>query len=271
MIKNLLNSNYKLSPVVKKTIQQADIIILFLDYDGTLAPIKKTPAQALPSAKLILLLNKLKSIEDINLFIVTGRSYKDILNLIGIPGINIISDHGLEFNYDNKKWVHNKIHLYSDALFAIKSKLKKSILLFKGAVIEEKKYSIALHYRNMISGNVSELKKIVENIIQPFSNKVKLTYGKKVIEIRPVIKWNKGLAVLKMLRILKLREGYYPCIYIGDDKTDEDAFKVLNNNQITIHVGKGKHSLAKFSLRNTKEVLFFLGIVYLIHSKRRQE
>jgi len=79
--------------------------------------------------------------------------------------------------------------------------------------------------------------------------------GKKLLELIPDVSWNKGKATLYILQ--RLKEDYLP-IYIGDDQTDETAFKALCRRGITIRVGKSKKTLADYYLKDHREVLRLL-------------
>ena len=131
--------------------------------------------------------------------------------------------------------------------------------------IEEVKTNIdtrtSVLFRNLKS--MKELiKKTISEIAAPHvkKGKIKINFGKKVIEIKPNVKWNKGKVVLWLLarQQFMLGDRKISPIYIGDDSTDEDAFKALKNKGLTIFVGKPRKSYAQFYLRDTGEVLKFL-------------
>ena len=104
------------------------------------------------------------------------------------------------------------------------------------------------------------MNRIFEKIVKPCvaSGSIKVTVGKKVLEIRPNLNWDKGKAVLWIINIIDPKKKL-TTVYIGDDQTDEDAFLALNSRGITVLVsGKRKRSKAKFFLRNIGEVKTFL-------------
>jgi trehalose-phosphatase len=264
----LLNQNGQVNSDLIKLLGIRNRIILFLDYDGTVTPIKKRPYLAVLSPNTKELLMNLRKCEDLSLFIITGRENNDIKEIIGIKDINIISNHGLQFNYHNKLWVHPETKHYTSTIKKVSSLINDILPRFPNTFIEDKKLSFTVHFRNTDKNSVPELKKTIVDVMQPYQEKLKILKGKKIIEIRPNIEWDKGRAVLKMLNILKLKEKKYICVYIGDDRTDENAFKVLNKNEITIHVGTNKRTQAKYYLRSTKEVYKFLEEIYLMQSER---
>jgi trehalose 6-phosphate phosphatase len=132
--------------------------------------------------------------------------------------------------------------------------LKNSFQRIPGVIVEDKLFTLSVHYRNLIRTPVNHVKKIVERAVRSFPNSCRITKGKKVIEIRPNVDWDKGHAVLKMLEILKLSSRPL-VVYIGDDRTDEDVFKcLLRSSAITIRVGRNNRSSAKYYVKNTAEV-----------------
>lgn len=130
-----------------------------------------------------------------------------------------------------------------------------------GAKVENNKFCISVHFRRVEEKNWSTLAEQVRSVMMEYP-KLKLTQGRKVLEIRPTIKWDKGKALEFLLESL----GFADCndvlpVYIGDDRTDEDAFKVLRDRGqgFGILVSKQpKETNASYSLREPKEVMHFL-------------
>jgi trehalose-phosphatase len=103
------------------------------------------------------------------------------------------------------------------------------------------------------SQNIPLVKKIFHAVINEFMEEKRLNVikGKKVIELTPNVSWNKGSAVLWILK--QLKDNCLP-IYIGDDQTDETAFKALRKKGITIRIGKSKKSFADYYLKGYWEI-----------------
>jgi alpha,alpha-trehalase len=113
---------------------------------------------------------------------------------------------------------------------------------------------VALHYRGVAAGRVDELKRRVDAVAASFSE-LRKTAGKKVIELRPDIPWDKGRAVLWILEALELTGADVLPLYIGDDITDDDAFRALAGIGIGVYVSNGAEpTLADYRLRSTGEV-----------------
>lgn len=237
-------------------------IMLFLDYDGTLVPIVRTPDKAVLCKETKGLLADLSRIRNCKLAIISGRDLKDIKGKVGIKGIVYAGNHG--FQIEGPKVKLNKIvpAKYKKNLEKIRNDLKKKLSSVKGVFIEDKRLSLSLHYRMVDRKEVHLVKNIFSEVANPYlvKNDIKINKGKKLLEVRPVVDWDKGKAVLWLLSKQKfiLEEDRMLPIYIGDDVTDEDAFKVLKNKGISIFVGKPGKSNADFYLKDTKEVKDFL-------------
>lgn len=245
-------------------------IILFLDYDGTLVPIKSKPSFAVLSASMHKLLKKLAIHSNISFIMVTGRSFPDIKKLMGIKKITYISNHGFQISGDKIKWIHPDAKCNISILKKIFLLLKNALRAFPESFVENKLLTLSIHYRNVRNDFIPFVEQIVTTTIQPFLKNINSTTGKKVIEIRPNINWNKGKSVLKVLALLQHRINKNSIVYIGDDKTDEDAFKALRNKAITIHIGSNMKTQAHYYLHNTKQVKTFLEMI-LLSSKNRNE
>ncbi|OGC04773.1 trehalose-phosphatase [candidate division WOR-1 bacterium RIFOXYA12_FULL_43_27] len=229
-------------------------LLLFLDYDGTLTPIVSDPMCAKLSPSRRKLLNKLSRHPKIKLVIISGRKLSVVRKLAGIGGIIYAGNHGLEILIGKSYWVHPSAEKFSPLLKKLSGELGRK-LLFRGVLVENKGLSISAHYRSLARKYFPAFKKEFERVIKPWKGKIKITRGKKVFEIRPPIKWDKGKAVKRIIG--KLKPGDYWPVYIGDDRTDEDAFRALKRKGLTVHVGDGK-TAAKKRVRDISAVYRYL-------------
>ncbi len=262
---------------VEKKVQSAERVFLFLDYDGTLVPIKSRPELAVLPISARKLIKKLSSLPKIYLAIVTGRSFKEIKDLIDIEGIIYIGNHGLEIECGSprpskwsgeKYWVHPATTQIRPMIKKILSDVKGFAKEIPGVLIEDKGLIVSIHYRLVTGKSAKEIRNIVSKIVSPYSKIFCIGRGKKVYEIRPIIDWNKGEAISKVSELLDSpRSGITNKtlrIYIGDDLTDEDAFKVLGKEEISVVVGNRENSSAQYFCRNSNEVYQFLSAAYQI-------
>jgi alpha,alpha-trehalase len=234
--------------------------VLFLDYDGTLTPIVNHPEEAQLSAytrKLLLQLSQ-KCI----VAIVSGRDRSEIESLINLPGLYYAGNHGLDITGPgNSIFVHPEVSTIQPYLSRAETYISESLSSIPGILIERKQFSIAVHYRLVNPEHVEKIKTELTSICDIITN-FKITAGKKVFEFQPDINWNKGEAVLwlieKILPVSKLSPDYM-FVYMGDDITDEDAFREIAEIGIPILVGShGALTTAKYHIENVSQTNEFL-------------
>jgi trehalose-phosphatase len=237
-------------------------IVLLLDYDGTLTPIVETPDRARIPRQNKRLLKELSTNPRCTLAIISGRGLKDIKKKVGLRNIIYSGNHGLQIEGPNIRFEAPVSPGYRTILQKIKSELRRRLSHIKGILLEDKGLSLALHYRLANKKEVPFVGETFYEVALPYLRlgKIKTETGKKVFEVRPPIEWNKGNAILWLLNKHKSALRHKPImpVYIGDDVTDEDAFRVLKNKGLTVFVGNPQKSDAKYYLKNTKEVSKFL-------------
>ena len=228
-------------------------IALFLDFDGTLVPIQKDPAQCFLPEKIRDQLKSLTRSDHCYLSVLSGRSLSDIKKRVGIRRIYYGGNHGLDISGPNIKYTHPKVILAKPIMDIAKRNLRKEIDDIDGAWLEDKKYTLSLHFRSVKKEDIFFAKRIFYKTVAELLDKKPLAVvkGKKVLELVPNVSWDKGSAALWILKELKVK-----CltIYIGDDQTDENAFKALHKKGINIRVGKSKKTLADYYLKGYWEI-----------------
>jgi trehalose 6-phosphate phosphatase len=230
---------------------------VFLDYDGTLTPIVARPELAVLSDEMRRTLEELAA--RLPTAIVSGRALADVRRLVGVEGLAYSGNHGFEI-----VTAAGDSHGYSkgrEALPAVASArelIGQRIQEIPEAWIEDKTYSLSVHFRQVAEERVVAVEQAVDAVLADLPQ-LRKHFGKKVFEIRPRIEWNKGKAVLFLLETLGLaHDGIVP-IYLGDDVTDEDAFRALSGPGLGVLVtDRPVPSAARFSLRDTGEVRRFL-------------
>lgn len=232
---------------------------LFLDFDGTIAPITPSPDKVRIPAETLGILEKMCEYQHVFVAIMTGRSFSDIKKIIPIKDIHFAANHGLEISGMKRGEIVPNASRLVRTVKKISDDLNKVLLTVPGAWVENKSLTASVHYRIVPSSHIAELNRLVGEITLRYIEEgtIKLTRGKKVIEIRPNIAWHKGKAVRWMQKnIAKKRASN---IYIGDDETDEDAFKALNP-AFTVKVAQDAkvETEAMYYVNNPTEVRFFL-------------
>uniref|UniRef100_A0A2C9WC31 Trehalose 6-phosphate phosphatase n=1 Tax=Manihot esculenta TaxID=3983 RepID=A0A2C9WC31_MANES len=221
-------------------------IAIFLDYDGTLSPIVVDPDQATMSDEMRSVVRNVAKY--FPTAIISGRSRDKVYELVGLTELYYAGSHGMDIMGPINRAVSNN---QPNCIKSIDQQ-GKEVNLFQPA----------REFIPMIDENWHTIAQCVHDILTQYP-RLRLTHGRKVLEIRPVIDWNKGRAVEFLLESLGLskRDDVLP-IYIGDDRTDEDAFKVLRerNQGYGILVScVPKETNAFYSLRDPIEVLQFLS------------
>src|SRR3989338_8317020 len=246
---------FKSLPEVKKKLLPADGCVLMLDFDGTLSPLAETPDQALLPKDAKEILKKMS--RRIPTAIVSGRSLADIRRRDGISGIIYVGNHGLEWQIGATRDTVKIPAAMVRALTATGARLNDLKERYPGVIVEDKGMTWSLHYRLVPQHRVKRILFELRAITKQFRkwHLLKIVEGKKVFEVRPDMHWNKGHWATFFYHTFGRRS--IP-IYIGDDFTDEDAFKMLKKG-ITVNVGKSKGSKAAYFCRTTKQVAEFLN------------
>lgn len=257
-------------------------IAIFLDYDGTLSPIVDDPDRALLSDAMR------SAVRNVAMYfptaIISGRSRHKVFELVGLTELYYAGSHGMDImgpvssntntlSDDHPNCVKStdqqgkELKLFQPAreflpmIDEVFRTLVENTKEFEGAKVENHKFCASVHYRNVDEKNWPLIAQCVHDILKEYP-RLRLTHGRRVLEVRPVIDWNKGKAVEFLLESLGLgsRDDVLP-IYIGDDRTDEDAFKILRegNKGYGILVSSApKETKAFYSVRDPSEVMEFL-------------
>ncbi|KAF3445792.1 hypothetical protein FNV43_RR10969 [Rhamnella rubrinervis] len=243
-------------------------IVMFLDYDGTLSPIVEDPDQAFMSNEMR------KAVRDVARYfptaIVSGRCRDKVYSFVKLAELYYAGSHGMDIKGPSKchKYKNeNEAVFYQPAseflpmiqeVYEILLEKTKSV---PGAKVENNKFCVSVHFRCVEEKSWDTLAELVSSVLNEYP-KLRSTQGRKVLEIRPTIKWDKGKALEFLLESLGYANSneVFP-VYIGDDRTDEDAFKVLRDRGqgFGILVSKvPKETNASYSLQEPSEVKGFL-------------
>jgi trehalose 6-phosphate phosphatase len=243
-------------------------LALFLDFDGTLSPIAATPDEAVFPKKNKDLLEKIAKCKKCKIAVVSGRSLKDIKKRVNIRQITYVGNHGLEIEGPQIKFEYLIPKRIQDSIHQLKEELTSALSSIKGLLFDEKGLTLSIHYRLVPSAQVLPVKKIFTQTSDPYRKRgdIQVTFGKKVMEIRPPVKWNKGHAVSWLLDKYQPIENHSLVpFYIGDDETDEDAFSILKDSGVTSVVGE-QPTAAEYYLQNQKEVTKVLQEIAHLYS-----
>lgn len=225
---------------------------IFLDYDGTLTPIVDKPSDAKISEEMRSLVEQLAN--DYFVAVLSGRDLEDVRKLLGIESIIYAGSHGLDVAGPGDEYRKEYGKEFLSSLDKAEKEVGKKAEDIEGVIIERKRFSIAVHYRNVDDSDVDRVEQCVDRVLDRHKN-LKKGYGKKVYELKPNIDWDKGRALLSLVDDFFEDKDKVVPIYIGDDITDEDAFKAILSEGIGIIVGKeDRETYADYRLENTEDV-----------------
>ncbi|HOW35481.1 MAG TPA: trehalose-phosphatase [Candidatus Omnitrophota bacterium] len=240
-------------------------IMLFLDFDGTLAAIVDHYKKATILQESKMLLKKIAECPECFVAIVSGRALSDVKKRVGLKNVIYVGNHGLELEGPGIRYT-SFVKTGVKVLFRkIKFDLVKRVKKVKGVSIEDKGLTLSVHYRRVGRKDLILFEQMFSKSMWPYlmDGCISINKGKKVFEIKPAVKWNKGSAVLWLLKHFRKNgcsRKMLP-IFIGDDVTDETAFIALKNKGLCIRVGCGETSAAQYCLRNINQVTHFLRAV----------
>ena len=236
-------------PRVARRIRAANRIVLFLDFDGTLTPIRRRP-QDVPPLDLATrgLLHRLANHHRLKVFVISGRRLVDLRTRIRAPGVHLLGLYGWEGRGTPPLRTERKLAQRAKRL------LRDRLSELAGIWIEDKKLAIAVHYRGALPFEVQAARRIVREILERFQPHLRLIQEKKAWQVVPTAIGGKGSAVRKLLG---KRRKQRLVIFAGDDLADESAFAALPYG-ITVQVGNTRRTEALFYLHDPGEVLTFL-------------
>jgi trehalose 6-phosphate phosphatase len=258
-------------PQVRERLRAARHVLLALDFDGTLAPIVERPEEAVLADGLRPLLQRLSGAKDYTVAVVSGRSLTDVRERADVPGVVYAGNHGMEIEGADARYTDPDAVSVRHVMEALIEGLGWTLAPVKGAIVEDKGLSLSVHYRLVAPARqplvVEEVRRAVASL--PDSGRVVLREGKKVVEVRPALSWDKGKAIAFLSTVVSERLGQAPLpVYVGDDVTDEDAFREVNaQDGLSIVVGlEGRTSVAKYGLASIAQVKDFLELLLSIEA-----
>jgi trehalose-phosphatase len=242
--------------------------LLLTDYDGTLTPIVDRPEMANLAEDTRRLLRNLARQRRFTLGVISGRALADLKDKVGLSGMVYAGNHGLEIEGPGISFVNPVAEELKPILRIMHYVLSRALGTIGGVFVENKGLSLSVHYRLAEEHRASEVERIVKQAVggAEAAGQAKITAGKKVYEVRPAVNWDKGKAIKLLMKKYGRggrRSGLLPA-YFGDDLTDDDGFRVIEDcgNGISVFVGEERQqSTARYFLKSPAEVATFLDML----------
>jgi trehalose-phosphatase len=229
---------------------------VFLDYDGTLTSIVDDPADAVLSEAGRRAISRLARL--CTVAVISGRDLADARDMIGIDDLVVAGSHGFDIAGPGWEHQHQAGSGALPALAAAADELERELGSVPGALVERKQFAVTVHFRRVDPAEHARFDDVVERIARAHPE-LRRTGGKMIHELRPDIEWDKGRALRFLLTQLRLDTSDIIPIYLGDDETDEDAFRALAGRGLGILVAdEPRQTHATFVLRDVAAVEAFL-------------
>ncbi|MCX8205377.1 MAG: trehalose-phosphatase [Candidatus Nezhaarchaeota archaeon] len=236
-------------PEVEGRLRLSLGVLLTLDYEGTLTD---RPEEAELDHEVKSSLESLaKDVRWARVVVIDRRTVDQLKKLIGVGGVFYAGLDGMVITGPGLSLVHELAHKLRDRVVRLRDELEEALQGFSGVVLKDKGLSIAISYAQAPRGLGRRVARIVTSVLSERGN-FKPLRGRRVVEIVPNVDWDRGRAVDLLLEREELRE-YLP-VYVGNDESDEPAFRALGARGLTVVVGRRPRSYAKFYVRNVGEV-----------------
>ncbi|WP_433625475.1 trehalose-phosphatase [Halomicrococcus sp. NG-SE-24] len=209
-------------------LREADGLLVLLDFDGSLAPIVEDPdAAALPDETREAVVD-LRDAPNVQVGIVSGRQLADLRERVDVDGVAYAGNHGLELWADGEEQVNPTARELREDVDAVVETVESELADVDGAFVEDKGVTATVHYRRASEDAVPDVKDAVREAAVDVDD-VRVTAGKSILELRPDVDWDKGRATDWLSDRFVPDDEEWLSLYLGDDRTDEDAFDVLTD------------------------------------------
>ncbi len=250
-----------LTPEIEARLDGTPLIVM-LDVDGTLAPIVSRPEDAAVAAETRAVLERLVAMNGVHVVLVSGRAADDARGIVHVRGVWTVGNHGFEtVTPEGELETDPDLADQSAAIAQAARELEPIVAAVQGAKLENKRWTLSVHYRLAARDAVPPLRAEVERVA--LGLRLRMTDGKEIVEVRPIAHIDKGTAVVLMGERLHGFADDASIVFAGDDRTDEDAFRSLrarSSRAVTIRVDESgeDETAAEVRMRDPAAVHDFL-------------
>ena len=220
-------------------------ILLLTDFDGTLSELAATPADAVVSNPVLDAFASMSAVPELTLGVVSGRRMDDVAARVGPAAEYVAGLHGLEIRGHGEEFSHRALDEVEPVIAKLAMAAEPRLAWCRGCFLENKRWALTCHVRMADPDEGEQALEEFEAIAEPYleSRILRLLIGSKAVELLPAVDWNKGRAVEWIrARVARDTRRSVSVIYLGDDRTDEDAFTVLGVDDIAVAVGYRPHT-----------------------------
>lgn len=219
--------------------------LLLTDFDGTLSELAPTPAAAIVASPVQEAFAAMASVPHLTLGVVSGRRMDDVAARVGPSAEFVAGLHGLEIRGHGEEFMHRALDEVEPVIARLASAAERELAWCHGCFLENKRWALTCHVRMAAAEDAERALEEFEALADPYleSRVLRLLIGSKAVELLPAADWNKGRAVQWIrARVARETSRSVSVIYLGDDRTDEDAFTALGVDDLAIGVGLRPHS-----------------------------
>jgi len=243
-------------------------LVLMLDVDGTLAPIAAHPSLARVPDQTRRVIAFLATRPVVKVALVSGRAAHDARRLVGVANLWTIGNHGAEvMTPAGDVRVDPAVVAFREPMASAARTLAALLAPVRGAIVENKVWTLSVHYRLVDEGLIPRLRGTVGDVAA--RNGLQVSEGTKVFEVRPPVAVHKGTAIQGLARELGALDAGASLFFAGDDTTDEDAFRLLRDccpDAVTMQVGGRADTAAEFSRSSLDDVRVLLERIAREHT-----
>ena len=220
-------------------------ILMLTDFDGTLAELAPRPEVAVLSDQVRSEFGALAEVPEVTVGVVSGRRLEDVHERVGPAAEYVAGLHGLEIVGPGLSYRHGVLDTIAPVLARLAETMQRQLAWCPGCLLENKTYALTCHVRlappELAEVALEEFESLAEPLLE--ARKLRLLVGAKAMELLPAVDWDKGHAVDWIRdRVAQHVSRPVTVIYLGDDRTDEDAFSALRDEDVAIGVGERPHT-----------------------------
>ncbi len=220
-------------------------LLLLTDFDGTLSDMAPTPAEAIVDPEVCAAFDAVAALPSVTAGVVSGRRLVDVAERVGPSAEFVAGLHGLEISSSDAAFHHYALDAVEPVIATLLRTAMKELAWCPGVMLEDKTYSLTCHVRlapaDLADRALAEFEALVEPQLE--ARVLKLLTAARAMEVLPAVDWHKGRAAQWIRARVDTRTAEpVSIVYLGDDRTDEDAFAALADDDVAVGVGERPHT-----------------------------